>query len=209
MSCWAVLWTAFERQLNYYGNSRTTFGRHFILENEQKIHSNKIHCIFMTLFCNIGNRIRTKKMWPTNSLLKIQMAIERTLCRNESVLFTHVLGVRAFQANVKQFFFTKSKQSMWFQLSTFFSVGFLFIKITIYLVFGATKHNKRINFLCNTFQSQSMFQKTAYDVLKDEREAGYIFTLCKDFDVAIGGGIRIRSITEIVGAPGVGKTQFW
>lgn len=51
--------------------------------------------------------------------------------------------------------------------------------------------------------------KTAYDVFKEERAAGCIVTLCKEFDVAIGGGIRIGSITEIVGGPGVGKTQFW
>lgn len=54
-----------------------------------------------------------------------------------------------------------------------------------------------------------MFQKTAYDLLKEERAAGCISTLCKDFDDAIGGGIPIGSITEIVGGPGSGKTQFW
>lgn len=54
-----------------------------------------------------------------------------------------------------------------------------------------------------------MFTTTAYDVWKKEKEAGTIITLCKDFDDAIGGGVRIGSITELVGAPGVGKTQFW
>lgn len=54
-----------------------------------------------------------------------------------------------------------------------------------------------------------MFQKSAYDIWKDERAAGFIVTLCKDFDGAIGGGIPVGSITEIVGGPGVGKTQFW
>lgn len=54
-----------------------------------------------------------------------------------------------------------------------------------------------------------MFQTTAYDILKEERQVGPIVTLCKDFDDAIGGGIPIGSITEVVGGPGVGKTQFW
>lgn len=65
------------------------------------------------------------------------------------------------------------------------------------------------NFYCHHFQSWTMFQKTAYDLWKDERAAGCIVTLCKEFDDAIGGGIPIGSITEIVGGPGVGKTQFW
>lgn len=54
-----------------------------------------------------------------------------------------------------------------------------------------------------------MFTKTAYDVWKEEREAGFIITLCKDFDEAIGGGIRVSSITELVGGPGTAKTQLW
>lgn len=54
-----------------------------------------------------------------------------------------------------------------------------------------------------------MFDKSAYEVWQEEKEAGYIITLCRDFDDAIGGGIRIEKITEIVGGPGVGKTQFW
>lgn len=54
-----------------------------------------------------------------------------------------------------------------------------------------------------------MFSKTAYDLWKEEKEAGFIITLCKDLDNAVGGGIRIGSITELVGAPGAGKTQFW
>lgn len=64
-------------------------------------------------------------------------------------------------------------------------------------------------YLQYTFRSQSMFRKSAYEVWKDEREARCIITLCKDFDDAIGGGIRVGSITELVGGPGVGKTQFW
>lgn len=54
-----------------------------------------------------------------------------------------------------------------------------------------------------------MFRISAYDVWKKEKEAGFIVTLCKDFDDALGGGIRIGAITELVGGPGVGKTQIW
>lgn len=54
-----------------------------------------------------------------------------------------------------------------------------------------------------------MFRNSAYEVWKDERDAGFIITLCKNFDDAIGGGIPVGKITELVGGPGVGKTQFW
>lgn len=54
-----------------------------------------------------------------------------------------------------------------------------------------------------------MFKKSAYEVWIEERDAGFIVTLCKDFDDALGGGIRVGSITEVVGGPGIGKTQFW
>lgn len=54
-----------------------------------------------------------------------------------------------------------------------------------------------------------MFVRSAYEVWKEERDAGFIVTLCRDFDAALGGGVRVGSITEIVGGPGVGKTQFW
>lgn len=54
-----------------------------------------------------------------------------------------------------------------------------------------------------------MFKKSAYEVWTEEKKAGSIITLCKDIDDAIGGGICIGSITELVGSPGVGKTQFW
>lgn len=56
---------------------------------------------------------------------------------------------------------------------------------------------------------REMFSKSAYEVWKDEKEAGVIITLCRDLDDAIGGGIPIGPITELVGGPSVGKTQFW
>lgn len=54
-----------------------------------------------------------------------------------------------------------------------------------------------------------MIMKTAYDCWKDEQAIKPIITLCKDLDDAIGGGIRIGAITELIGGPGAGKTQFW
>lgn len=54
-----------------------------------------------------------------------------------------------------------------------------------------------------------MFKNSAYEAYNEEKEAGFIITLCKDFDNAIGGGIRVGAITELVGSPGVGKTQIW
>lgn len=54
-----------------------------------------------------------------------------------------------------------------------------------------------------------MFKNSAYEAYNEEKKADFIITLCKDFDNAIGGGIRIGSITELVGGPGVGKTQIW
>ena len=54
-----------------------------------------------------------------------------------------------------------------------------------------------------------MFQKSAYEVWKDEREARFVISLLKDFDDAMDGGIPVGKITEFVGGPGTGKTQFW
>lgn len=48
-----------------------------------------------------------------------------------------------------------------------------------------------------------------YGIWKDEQKAGVIITLCKDFDDATDGGIHLTKITELIGGPGSGKTQFW
>lgn len=50
---------------------------------------------------------------------------------------------------------------------------------------------------------------SSYEIRKQEKAAGNIITLVKDIDEVIGGGIFITKITELVGAPGSGKTQFW
>lgn len=49
----------------------------------------------------------------------------------------------------------------------------------------------------------------SYEIRKRELKIGNIITLCKDFDDATDGGIRISKITELIGGPGSGKTQFW
>lgn len=49
----------------------------------------------------------------------------------------------------------------------------------------------------------------SYEIWKKERIAAKIITLCKEFDDAIDGGLRVSKITELVGGPGSGKTQFW
>lgn len=38
--------------------------------------------------------------------------------------------------------------------------------------------------------------------------ASYIVTFCKSVDTVLGGGIKLGHITEIIGAPGTGKTQL-
>lgn len=50
---------------------------------------------------------------------------------------------------------------------------------------------------------------SSYEIKKHEKAAGSIITLVKDIDEAIGGGIFMTNITELVGVPGSGKTQFW
>lgn len=52
-----------------------------------------------------------------------------------------------------------------------------------------------------------MFKNTANNMLNDTQP--FIYTLCPDVDFALGGGIPLGQITEIVGAPGSGKTQMW
>lgn len=55
----------------------------------------------------------------------------------------------------------------------------------------------------------AIFANTAFDVWKSEEKPRGIVTLCKELDIAIGDGIPIGCITQLVGAPGCGKTQLW
>lgn len=49
---------------------------------------------------------------------------------------------------------------------------------------------------------------TALDLLDQERSERRVITFCKELDGLLKGGIGRGHITEICGAPGVGKTQF-
>lgn len=54
-----------------------------------------------------------------------------------------------------------------------------------------------------------MFKTTAFDVWCKEEELPKLITLIKDLDDHLGGGLPLGMLTELCGAPGVGKTQFW
>nr|XP_019591973.1 PREDICTED: DNA repair protein RAD51 homolog 3 isoform X1 [Rhinolophus sinicus] len=49
---------------------------------------------------------------------------------------------------------------------------------------------------------------TALDLLEQEHTQSYIITFCSALDNILGGGVPLTKITEICGAPGVGKTQL-
>uniref|UniRef100_V9KU25 DNA repair protein RAD51 homolog 3 n=1 Tax=Callorhinchus milii TaxID=7868 RepID=V9KU25_CALMI len=49
---------------------------------------------------------------------------------------------------------------------------------------------------------------TALELLEREQALGSIITFCCTLDEILGGGVPIAKITEICGAPGVGKTQL-
>ncbi|XP_071790472.1 DNA repair protein RAD51 homolog 3-like [Asterias amurensis] len=48
---------------------------------------------------------------------------------------------------------------------------------------------------------------TALEMLQYEKASPAIVTFCEDLDEMLGGGVPLSKITEICGAPGVGKTQ--
>lgn len=62
--------------------------------------------------------------------------------------------------------------------------------------------------LCNL--SRKPVLMTLADVLEKEtkRDALRLATFSKDLDALLGGGVALGSLTEICGAPGVGKTQL-
>lgn len=49
---------------------------------------------------------------------------------------------------------------------------------------------------------------TVFDILQEQHRRGQITTFCRSLDDMLGGGVPVASITEICGAPGVGKTQL-
>uniref|UniRef100_A0A8C3TW32 RecA family profile 1 domain-containing protein n=1 Tax=Catharus ustulatus TaxID=91951 RepID=A0A8C3TW32_CATUS len=50
---------------------------------------------------------------------------------------------------------------------------------------------------------------TALELLEEEQTQGFIITFCSVLDNILGGGAQPTKITEICGAPGVGKMQLW
>lgn len=57
--------------------------------------------------------------------------------------------------------------------------------------------------------SDSTRKCTALELLEEEQAQGFIITFCSALDNILGGGVQLTKITEICGAPGVGKTQLW
>ena len=50
--------------------------------------------------------------------------------------------------------------------------------------------------------------RSALEILREEQVQSYIVTFSAQVDGMLGGGVALGKITEICGAPGVGKTQF-
>ncbi|RVE71130.1 hypothetical protein OJAV_G00071700 [Oryzias javanicus] len=50
---------------------------------------------------------------------------------------------------------------------------------------------------------------TALELLQREKECGSVTTFSSQLDRALKGGLPVGKVTEICGAPGVGKTQLW
>ncbi|XP_072043905.1 DNA repair protein RAD51 homolog 3-like [Amphiura filiformis] len=57
-------------------------------------------------------------------------------------------------------------------------------------------------------QSKTGSTLTALDMLRQEKSHQPIVTFCQDLDEMLGGGVQLGKITELCGAPGVGKTQI-
>ncbi|XP_018102394.1 DNA repair protein RAD51 homolog 3 isoform X2 [Xenopus laevis] len=55
---------------------------------------------------------------------------------------------------------------------------------------------------------QIIQKRTALDLLVQEQSQGFIITFCSALDEILGGGVPVAKVTEICGAPGVGKTQL-
>ena len=55
----------------------------------------------------------------------------------------------------------------------------------------------------------SVRKYTALELLEKEQVQGFVITFCSALDEILGGGLQLMKITEICGAPGIGKTQLW
>ncbi|KAM4702203.1 DNA repair protein RAD51 homolog 3 isoform 1-T1 [Discoglossus pictus] len=49
---------------------------------------------------------------------------------------------------------------------------------------------------------------TALELLAQEQAQGFVISFCSALDEILGGGVPLAKITEVCGAPGVGKTQL-
>ncbi|XP_075445893.1 DNA repair protein RAD51 homolog 3 isoform X2 [Ascaphus truei] len=56
--------------------------------------------------------------------------------------------------------------------------------------------------------SQIIQKHTALELLAQEQAQGFVISFCSALDEILGGGVPLTKITEICGAPGVGKTQL-
>ncbi|XP_067113616.1 DNA repair protein RAD51 homolog 3 [Osmerus mordax] len=62
---------------------------------------------------------------------------------------------------------------------------------------------------CESVQEREAVEKlTALELLQKEQELGNIVTFCSALDMALGGGLPVGKVTEVCGAPGIGKTQL-
>ncbi|KAH9492193.1 DNA repair protein rad51c [Bulinus truncatus] len=50
--------------------------------------------------------------------------------------------------------------------------------------------------------------RSVLELFRQEQESGHIITFCESLDNMLGGGVPLCKITEICGAPGLGKTQL-
>lgn len=60
----------------------------------------------------------------------------------------------------------------------------------------------------NGLHSSKLKSQTAWEMLNDEAALSNIITFSEQIDNMIGGGIPVSKITEVSGAPGIGKTQL-
>ena len=60
----------------------------------------------------------------------------------------------------------------------------------------------------DTTTSGQYVGRSALELLEAEQLQSYIVTFSAGVDGMLGGGVPLGKITEICGAPGVGKTQF-
>lgn len=64
-----------------------------------------------------------------------------------------------------------------------------------------------INYKCELVQAIEF--ETACDVYKEELINGFILTYNEKLDKALQNIIQIKTVTELAGGPGSGKTQLW